>query len=172
MATSAGDAPVPRSVESEIEDFRKDCQRLAHIGSVQARNWELVHSVLGLPAAVIAAISGTTGLTATGARVPAAILALISAGLVAAASFLHPQVRAEEARVRTNALLVLDAQAKFALIQARERRRGVPLETFRSLLERKTMIVTGRTEQLQGDGGEGIQPPPRAAPPFHPPSSS
>jgi hypothetical protein len=43
---------------------------------------------LGLPAAVLAAVAGATGLVSAAGRIPAAIIALVAAGLTAAATFL------------------------------------------------------------------------------------
>src|SRR5487761_45424 len=45
--------------------------------------------VLGLPAAVLAAVAGATGLISAAGRVPAAVIALVAAGLTAAATFLN-----------------------------------------------------------------------------------
>jgi hypothetical protein len=56
-----------------------------------ARWWGRTYYVFGLPAAVLATIAGATGLASTAGRVPAAIIALISAGLTAAATFLNSE---------------------------------------------------------------------------------
>ena len=51
--------------------------------------WGRAYYLLGLPAAVLAAVAGATGLISTAGRVPAAVIALIAAGLTAAATFLN-----------------------------------------------------------------------------------
>jgi hypothetical protein len=48
-----------------------------------------MYYLLGVPAAVLATIAGATGLASTAGRVPAAIIALVSAGLATATSFLN-----------------------------------------------------------------------------------
>jgi len=54
-----------------------------------SRWWGRAYYVLGMPAVVLATIAGATGLASTAGRVPAAIIALIAAGLTAAATFLN-----------------------------------------------------------------------------------
>jgi len=56
-----------------------------------SRWWGRAYYLLGLPAAVLAAIAGATGLISTAGRVPAAIIALVAAGLSAAATFLNSE---------------------------------------------------------------------------------
>lgn len=53
-----------------------------------SRWWGRAYYLLGLPAAVLAAVAGATGLISAAGRVPAAIIALVAAGLTAAATFL------------------------------------------------------------------------------------
>ncbi|HXL91964.1 MAG TPA: hypothetical protein VN969_23730 [Streptosporangiaceae bacterium] len=54
-----------------------------------SRWWGRAYYLLGLPAAVLAAVAGATGLISAAGRVPAAIIALVAAGLTAAATFLN-----------------------------------------------------------------------------------
>jgi hypothetical protein len=51
--------------------------------------WGRAYYLLGLPAAVLAAVAGATGLISAAGRVPAAVIALVAAGLTAAATFLN-----------------------------------------------------------------------------------
>ncbi|SEP48492.1 hypothetical protein [Amycolatopsis saalfeldensis] len=51
--------------------------------------WGRAYYVLGVPAVILAATAGATGLATTTGRVVAAIIALVSAGLTAAATFLN-----------------------------------------------------------------------------------
>jgi hypothetical protein len=50
--------------------------------------WGRAYYLLGLPAAVLAAVAGATGLISAAGRVAAAVIALVAAGLTAAATFL------------------------------------------------------------------------------------
>jgi hypothetical protein len=79
-----------------------------------ARFWQVVDITLGLATAVLAAIAGATGLASAAGRVPAAILALVAAGLGAASRFLESRERYERNRKRRNALQALERDALFA----------------------------------------------------------
>jgi len=60
-----------------------------------SRRWARIYLCLGLPASILAAVAGATGLAASAGRVPAAIIALISAALAAGATFLESGRRRE-----------------------------------------------------------------------------
>jgi hypothetical protein len=53
-----------------------------------ANRWARIYFTLGLPAAILAAIAGATALASSTSRIVAGIIALVSAGLTAAATFL------------------------------------------------------------------------------------
>src|SRR5437016_5220419 len=67
------------------------------VGSVKAADWHSkraalygrAYYALGLPSVALAALAGAAGLASTAGRVPAAIIALVSAALGAAATFLN-----------------------------------------------------------------------------------
>jgi hypothetical protein len=54
-----------------------------------SQRWGRAYYSLGLPAAVLATVAGAAGLASAAGRIPAAIVALVSAGLSAAATFLN-----------------------------------------------------------------------------------
>ena len=58
-----------------------------------AKRWGLVHLALGIPAAILSAAAGITGLAISAGRVPAAIIALVAAAVSASSAFLQPGVR-------------------------------------------------------------------------------
>jgi hypothetical protein len=66
--------------EGDLNAF--DTRRVSHW-------WGRAYYLLGLPAAVLAAVAGATGLISAAGRVPAAVIALVAAGLTAAATFLN-----------------------------------------------------------------------------------
>lgn len=66
--------------EGDLNAF--DARRASHW-------WGRAYYLLGLPAAVLAAVAGATGLISAAGRVSAAIIALVAAGLTAAATFLN-----------------------------------------------------------------------------------
>lgn len=59
----------------------------------RARAWSSLYFIVGLPAAILAAVAGTTALASTSGRVAAGIIALVSAGLTTAATFLDSATR-------------------------------------------------------------------------------
>lgn len=54
-----------------------------------SKRWSSAYYMLGLPAAVLTTIAGAAGLASTAGRIPAAIVALVAAGLTTAATFLN-----------------------------------------------------------------------------------
>jgi hypothetical protein len=106
-----------------------------------ARFWQVTDITLGLATAVLAAIAGATGLASAAGRVPAAILALVAAGLTAASKFLESRERYERNRKRRNALQALERDARFA-----DASQGCPgaeslRDALRSLNDRWTAIM-------------------------------
>jgi hypothetical protein len=59
----------------------------------KAKIWGRVYIAIGLPAAILAAVAGVSALVSTAGRIPAGIIAIISAGLGSAATFLNSQDR-------------------------------------------------------------------------------
>ncbi|MFD8373514.1 hypothetical protein ACFV2Z_22520 [Streptomyces sp. NPDC059688] len=135
-------------VGSQVADLQADCEEQARKNRFRRQFWRLTHAALGLPAAVLAGISGATGLSSADARIPAAVLALVSAGLSAAIAFLKPEVHQRAAHARRRAYLALEVEARFALTQAASSGEPVPLTVYRNLLERRRMIIAGQLDEL------------------------
>jgi hypothetical protein len=55
--------------------------------------WSRLYFLVGLPAAILAAVAGATALASAAGRVAAGIIALIASGLTAAATFLDSETR-------------------------------------------------------------------------------
>jgi hypothetical protein len=75
-------ATALRSLIAEGDLNAFDTRRTSHW-------WGRAYYLLGLPAAVLAAVAGATGLISAAGRIPAAVIALVAAGLTAAATFLN-----------------------------------------------------------------------------------
>ncbi|MFE5140696.1 hypothetical protein ACFRDV_23975 [Streptomyces fagopyri] len=135
-------------VGSRVAELRAECVEQAHKDRVRREFWRVTHALLGLPAAVLAGVSGATGLSSADARIPAAVLALVSGGLTAAIAFLKPDVHQRAAHARRRAYLALEVEARFALTQAASRDEPVPLALYRDLLERRRMIIAGQADEL------------------------
>lgn len=79
------------------------------------------------------------------------LLVLISAELGGAIALLKPEAHQQAAHARRRAYLALEAEARFGLARAASRgARGepVPLGVYRTLLERRKMIIAGQLDEL------------------------
>jgi hypothetical protein len=104
---------------AKIDEIRKEVSRIEESARYssqsqleQAKLWRAVNLLLGLPAAVLAAIAAGTGLASAAGRVPAAILALIAAGFGAALTTLNASRRMNQAQSSGNAYLALETAAR------------------------------------------------------------
>ena len=88
------------AVGSQVDDLQAECEEQVQKNRSRRQFCRFVHAALGLPAAVLAGSSGATGLSSESARIPAAVLALISAGLGSAIAFLKPEIRQRAAHAR------------------------------------------------------------------------
>jgi hypothetical protein len=89
---STGNGQV-RHLIAEVEKIREEARIGARRAQRRSKLWNLTYLVLGFPAAVLAGVSGAAGLASPDGRVPAAILALLSAGFAAGAGFLRAEGR-------------------------------------------------------------------------------
>ena len=105
-------------LRSDLVDFTQDLDKRTDRAGFATRAWQALDYILGLPAAVLATISGTTGLASTTGRVPAAVMALIAAGLTAVTSFLHSNDNHSRSRERRNAYLSLESDTRLELARA------------------------------------------------------
>lgn len=78
----------------------------------QAKFWRGMHLLVGVPAAVCAAVAGAAAFASTAGRIPAAILALIAAGLGAVSTTIDAARRSEGAQRSGNAYLNLVGQTR------------------------------------------------------------
>jgi hypothetical protein len=102
------------AMQQQLAELAKNIKRRASRAGRWASFWQVTDITLGLATAVLAATAGATGLASTAGRVPAAILALIAAGLTAASKFLECRARYERNRKRRNALHALERDVHFA----------------------------------------------------------
>jgi len=82
---------TPDDIEATFRSLIAECDLNAFDTRRASRWWGRAYYMLGLPAAVLAVVAGATGLASTAGRIPAAIIALVAAGLVAAVTFLNSQ---------------------------------------------------------------------------------
>jgi hypothetical protein len=82
---------TPDDIEATFRSLIAECDLNAFDTRRSSRWWGRAYYMLGLPAAVLAVVAGATGLASTAGRIPAAIIALVAAGLVAAVTFLNSE---------------------------------------------------------------------------------
>lgn len=108
----ASDRHLADELRTEIRDLADSARKAVDDYLKSARWWGRVHLTLGLPAAIIATVSGATGLASTTSRVPAGILALCAAAMSAAASFLGSEAKVITAEQRAAALATVATDAR------------------------------------------------------------
>jgi hypothetical protein len=89
LSTALGTAPD--DVAGAFMSLIAECDLYSFDTRRSSRWWGRAYYLLGLPAAVLAAVAAATGLISAAGRVPAAIIALVASGLTAAATFLNSQ---------------------------------------------------------------------------------
>jgi hypothetical protein len=119
----------PGSEDLQLLHLRKEVERLiaeaaagARRAARRSRMWNGVFLTLGFPAAVLAGVSGATGLASVDARIPAAFLALTSAAVAAGGAFLRSDERQMTNLRRRYAWQELEMEAR--LVLAREAHMG------------------------------------------------
>jgi len=80
---------APNDAMGVLISLIADCDLHAYNARSAGKWWGRAYYLLGLPAAVLATIAGAAALLSTAGRIPAAIVALVSAGLTTAATFLN-----------------------------------------------------------------------------------
>ncbi|MFI9780161.1 hypothetical protein ACIHCV_36630 [Streptomyces sp. NPDC051956] len=113
--SDSGGDPRLLALRAEAEKIITEAQIGARRAQRRAKLWHAMYLSLGFPAAVLAGISGAAGLASTDARVPAAILALLSAGFSAGSTFLRSDARHMTNLRRRYAWQNLETRARLAL---------------------------------------------------------
>ncbi|MGA8723718.1 MAG: SLATT domain-containing protein, partial [Acidimicrobiales bacterium] len=103
-------------VAEEVSRLHEDVLWSAQGQFEQMKFWRAMNVLLGVPAAVLAALSGGTGLAATKLTATPAVLALVAAGFAAALTTLNPSRRVSLAQAAANAYLDLQTDARQLLV--------------------------------------------------------
>jgi hypothetical protein len=148
------------AVAAEIQKVigRAEAQARGEQGRADA--WSRLYFVVGLPAAILAAVAGATALASAAGRVVAGIIALIASGLTAAATFLDSDTRrrshenlAAGWRVLANeahACLVVDLQDENWLQRSARRE-------IQDLLDRERKLLQGRAPDAEAEAERRAQ---------------
>lgn len=99
-------------VAREVDRIHESAMWSAQGQFEQTKLWRGLNLLLGVPAAVLAAISGATGLAADTATSTPAVLALISAGFGAGLTTLNPSRRVTQSQASANAYLEVQTAAR------------------------------------------------------------
>lgn len=110
---------IPADLSDELAPLAQEMHRI-HESSMwssqaqfeQMKLWRSMNILLGVPAAVLAAVSGGTGLAADQAMTLPSVLALLAAGFGAALTTLNPSRRVSQAQASANAYLELQTEAR------------------------------------------------------------
>jgi hypothetical protein len=111
-------ADIPKDlmpIASELHRLHESCLLSAQGQFELGKQWRAANLVLGVPAAVLAAIAGGTGLAASGKSVKSSVYALFAAGFGAALTTLNPSRRVALAQASANAYLEIQTSARQCL---------------------------------------------------------
>ncbi|MBG6090314.1 hypothetical protein [Actinomadura viridis] len=111
---------APDSPVGVLRSLIAECDLHAYDSRHSSSLWGRAYYILGLPAAILATVSGATGLADSAGRVPAAAIALCAAGLAAAATFLNSDEQRRSNRSLGAAWQQLADDARMCLLQFTE----------------------------------------------------
>lgn len=137
--------------QAEAERVLAEAKRLEHAAHRRVCFWSYIDVALGFPAAAFAGASGAAGLATPDLRVPAALLALVSAGFTAGAGFLRSDVRRAVNRRSRLAWAEVEAEARLLLAQGTRLDRESTQQALRNLLDSRTKAIATHV----GDGAGG-----------------
>ncbi|MFI2366989.1 hypothetical protein [Streptomyces sp. NPDC018833] len=106
-----------RRLREEIVRLRDEATRQKELAHRRAEFWTKADIALGFPAALLAGTAGAAGLATADARVPAALLALASAGFAAGAGFLRSDTRRRANKRARHAWAATEGRATVKLAQ-------------------------------------------------------
>ncbi|MEI5006356.1 SLATT domain-containing protein [Streptomyces zaomyceticus] len=104
------------AIETELKRLEESAKYSGQMQFELTKQWRGVNLGLGLPASVLAGISGAAALVSTAGRVPAGILALVASGCGAILTTINASHRMNQAAAAGNAYLEIQTAAR----QARE----------------------------------------------------
>jgi hypothetical protein len=134
-------APPDQSISDELSRIEEAAMHSAQTQFSSAKFWRGLNLALGIPAATLAAVAGTTVLaSAVSARTGAAI-ALVAAALTAIMTTINAAQRAEQSRVSANAYLDLQGDVRvLRTIDLPDLARGEARKQLGELIERRNTI--------------------------------
>lgn len=116
LAMPSGIPDGLQPIADEVHRIHESVLWSAQVQFEQMKFWRAMNSVFGVPAAVLAAVAGGTGLAADEATSVPGVLALLAAGFGAALTALNPSRRVSQAQAAANAYLELQTAARQLLL--------------------------------------------------------
>jgi hypothetical protein len=116
IVASSSAGSVVEGVRAGIEEILGASTAAAEWHAAWARRWGRIYLWLGLPASILAAVAGATGLASAAGRLPAALMALGAAALGSAATFLESGQRRQYHEAMSSAWQVLANDAHVYLL--------------------------------------------------------
>lgn len=110
--TGSDDEPRRRAIGRELERLEESAKFSAQIQFEQAKRWRGVNLSLGLPASVLAAVSGATALAVTTGRIAAGVIALAAAAFGGVLTTVNAAPRMDRASAAANAYLEIQTAAR------------------------------------------------------------
>lgn len=110
----ASEAKRRKAIEDELQRLEESAKYSAQAQFELTKQWRGINLTLGLPASVLAAVSGATALISTTGRIPAGILALAAAGFGAILTTINAAQRMNQAAAAANAYLEIQTAARQA----------------------------------------------------------
>ena len=148
------------SMASELRKMIERAEANAQVARRKASSWGRLYFSLGLPAAILAAIAGATALASTAGRVAAGIIALISSGLTAAATFLDSETRRQSHENLAAAWQVLgnDADVRLAVDLGDDAwLQRYAREELQHLLDRERKLLQGKAPDAEAEAERRAQ---------------
>lgn len=109
-----GSSDRRKKIEDELKRLEESAMYSAQIQFEAAKQWRSVNLALGIPASVLAAVSGAATLAATTGRVFAGILALASAAFGGILTTINAAHRTSQATTAANVYLEVQTAARQA----------------------------------------------------------
>jgi hypothetical protein len=119
-----------------------------------------LYFLVGLPAAILAAVAGATALASTAGRVPAGIIALVSAGLSAAATFLDSATRQTSLENLAAGWQVLANDAHLKFVVDLENDEWIVRESriqLQNLADRERKLLQGKAPDAEAEADRRAQ---------------
>ncbi|MFF3244940.1 hypothetical protein ACFYWY_14695 [Streptomyces sp. NPDC002870] len=142
-----------RRLRAEIERLHDEATRQRALAHRRAEFWNKAHIALGFPAALLAGIAGAAGLATADARVPAALIALASAGFAAGAGFLRSDARRIANKRARGAWADLEGKAGLKLAHEQ-----LTPEDLRELLDARQIALAAYDGEGSLPGGAPLAP--------------